>query len=219
MTIILRATAFFLALCALLSAPAQAEDLMMPLVGSVTAVSGPATLQHAGQEGKAVIVPGATVHRNDVIETGEGARLAVTFTDGTDLTMGANGSLTIDDYVYNPSSPAGNTARFGVLKAAFHYVSGKIAKQKEGAGASIALDFGSIGVRGTEVLRAMRDGECWVYLKEGEITVSNEGGMVTLAPNQMTRMGDKAVAPITPAPFSESDAAWVMQEIAWPEAK
>jgi hypothetical protein len=206
----MRAAAILFCLLAVLGAtPARAEATP---IGAVTAVSGAATVSRTGQDAPATVAPGNPVFANDHVKTEKDARLAIRFVDGTELQMGGGGSLAIDSYVYDPKKPAENKAHFSILKTAFRYVSGKISKTPD-PDVRIDLDLGAIGIRGTRLVRAMRDGQCWIYLEEGHITVSNGGGNVTLAPRQMTRLSSKTTAPLAPAAWSEDDIAWARREI------
>ena len=54
--------------------------------------------------------------RNEVVSTGETARLEVTFTDATRLTLGEKAKLTLDSYVFDPAAARG-TIKFGLVGA------------------------------------------------------------------------------------------------------
>src|SRR5689334_8432793 len=58
----------------------------------------------------------------EVIETEDESAVVITFADGSKLTIGENASITIDKYVYNPSSNAGEAA-IKMTKGAFRFVS------------------------------------------------------------------------------------------------
>src|SRR5208282_338411 len=68
----------------------------------------------------------ASVFRDEVVSTGDAARLEVTFADNTRLTLGAKARLTLDTYVYNPATGTG-TIRFGVI-GALRFLSGQLSK-------------------------------------------------------------------------------------------
>ena len=71
------------------------------VVGSVTRV------QNQAQVGSTPAVSGTPVSMNQVIRTGPGARLRITFRDGTSLTLGENARIVVNRYVYNPASSTG----------------------------------------------------------------------------------------------------------------
>lgn len=203
-----------LALCAMTMlaafSPARADSKAS--IGNYTFLKGSARVTHSGEVTQHSVTQGAPVYAGDIIETAASSAVSVRFIDDTEISLGQSGSLTIDDYVYDPESTENNKARYQVLKTAFSYVSGKIS-HKANPDVTIGLDFGSIGIRGTKLFRGMRDGECWIYLEEGLITVSNEGGSVNIEPQQMTRLSSKTAEPLNPAPWSTVDASWIKQEI------
>lgn len=184
-------------------------------VGTVVSLRGDATVtrktgENAGQPQK--IATGDFLYTGDQIATGENAAMALHFIDDTDIQMGPGGSFAVDDYVYDPQNPAGNKAHYTILKTAFAYASGKIGKTAN-PDVKIGLDLGSIGIRGTKLLRGMRQSNCWIYLEEGAITVSTDVGEVALAPQQMTRLSSREAAPLEPAPWVDADVDWIRQAV------
>jgi hypothetical protein len=155
------------------------------------------------------------VFLHDVVMTDEGDHVAVQFIDNTSIEMnGADGSLSIDEYLYDPAKPESNKARFNVLRASFKYVSGLLPKESHDV--EIGLDFGSIGVRGTTLSRSMKDGECWIFLEDGAIDVFNEGGTVSLLPGDGTRIGSLTTAPAEVKPWGQKNIDWINSEVARP---
>ena len=53
-----------------------------------------------------------SVFLNEIVSTGEAARLEVTFIDDTRLTIGEKAKLTLDTYVFDPAAGSG-TIKFG----------------------------------------------------------------------------------------------------------
>ncbi len=89
-------------------AAAQAQES----IGAVSRIQGEAS----GTRGGATRAFGlnASVFLNEVVSTGEAARLEVTFTDNTRLTLGEKAELTLDKYVFNPAAGSG-TIKFEVV--------------------------------------------------------------------------------------------------------
>ena len=171
---------------------------------SKSAKAGDVTITHDGDKTASALKNGAAIDENDVIMTTDHSRVKVEFADKTELVIANKGSFTINNYIYDPANPAKNKARFSILKAAFYYVGGLIDKGAK-PDVEINLDLGTIGIRGTKLMRAMRNGECWIYLEEGKITVSNKGGAVTLASGEgtITVKGKKRSAPQAPHAWSD----------------
>ena len=72
------------------------------VIGAVTRIQGEAS----GTRGDATRALGltASVSLNEVLATGEAARLEVTFADNTRLTLGEKAKLTLDRYVFNSAA-------------------------------------------------------------------------------------------------------------------
>ncbi len=181
-------------------------------VGSVEEVAGNVTITHAGEKTPGALKTGAAIDENDVIMTSTGAHVKVAFTDKTELVIADKGSFTIDRYIYDPAKPGGNKAKFSILGAAFYYVGGLMEKSAA-SNVSIDLDLGSIGIRGTKLMRAMKNGECWIYLEDGKITVSNKGGVVNLTPGEGTIMRAKTQAPQAPRVWTAKEIGWIKEAV------
>ena len=94
----------------LLSGFAGGQAGAQEAIGAVSRIQGEAS----GTRGGATRPLGlnASVFLNEVVATGEAARLEVTFADRTRLTLGEKAELTLDTYVFNPAS-VGGTIKFG----------------------------------------------------------------------------------------------------------
>lgn len=79
------------------------------------------------------------------INTSGSGLVQILFTDGSALTVGANASLVIDEYVYNPNKGTGKLAvSFG--KGVMRFVGGKLSKKK--GGVTVRTTVGTAGIRG-----------------------------------------------------------------------
>ena len=86
-------------------------------VGDVTAIrNGVAVTLHVGD----------AVYKSDVIQTGTGSSVGISFPDGTALNLVANTRMGLNDYNYNPSSNS-NDALFTLVEGTFAFVAGKVA--------------------------------------------------------------------------------------------
>jgi hypothetical protein len=129
-----------LLLCAA-AVPALAQD-----VGQVKVTSGPTHIERAGE--KLPVQVGTRILQADVLVTGAGASLGITFRDNSLLSMGPDTVLVIDRFVFDPTSHQGafeSSLQRGTLAA----VSGKIAKQTPDA-MKVRTPVAILGVRGTE---------------------------------------------------------------------
>lgn len=190
----------FHASCALAAAVGHATDVL----GTVTLTS------HAGKS--AAVKKGDSLELGDVIETGEKSRVKLLFADKTEMVVAGKGKMTIDSYAYDPNNTAANKAEFSVLGTAFSYVGGLLDKGEK-PDVKLNLDFGSIGIRGTKIYRAMNNGECWIYVERGKVDVTNKGGAVKLKSGQGTIITGRDKAPADPHIWSAKDLAWIKSQL------
>jgi hypothetical protein len=161
-------------------------------VGAVSRIQGEAS----GTRGGATLALGlnASVFLNEVVSTGEAARLEVTFTDNTRLTLGEKAVLTLDTYVFNPAAGSG-TIKFGVV-GALRFLSGQMSKLPR-SDVSVTTPVATLGIRGTEFWGGPIDDQALgVFLIEGAVSVSNAAGEQILSqPGQGTNIATPGAAP------------------------
>ena len=206
-------SAFFL--LGLAPVSAYADTITADAIGKAADIVGTVTVQRGDKMEITALEAGDPIFLKDTVLTDEGDFAELEFIDETVIEVsGGGGRLKIDEYVFNPDAPEENKARFNVLRSSFKYVSGLVAKNDN---VEIGLDFGSIGIRGTTLYRAMRDGECWIFLEDGEIKVNNNAGFVTLNPGDGTRMRDVSIAPTPAKPWGQKNIDWIKGEVARPQ--
>lgn len=166
-------------------------------VGAVAKVQARAeATQNATTRALAVAAP---VYFGDRLQTGPGARLEARLADDTVLTLGQNGRLTVDDFVYHPGA-TGNTLALRVTRGAFLFVGGKI-EGPSGGNVSITTPVATLGVRGTTVWGGPIDHGYGVLVLKGLVTVTTAKGSVTLHPGEGTMIyGSKPPADAAPWP-------------------
>ena len=91
---------------------------------------------------------GSDVYFRDRCHSREGARLQATLKDGTQLTLGENATLVVDEFIYDPSRSR-DALSVSVIRGAFLYVGGRI-EGVNGAKVQIHTPVGAIGLRGTQ---------------------------------------------------------------------
>ena len=193
-----------------IASPAFAVDM----IGHVSYLHGDVKITRDNGATSETLTSESKIRLNDTILTvNDSSQVEITFIDNTTIELsGADGSLVVDEYVYDVASPEKNKANYNILKGSFKYVSGLLPKQNNNA--QINLDFGSIGIRGTTIFRAMKDHECWIYVEEGQIDVFNDGGKVSLGENDGTRMSARDVAPHDPKPWGQKNIDWIKSTVA-----
>lgn len=152
--------------------------------GGVSAVQGAAAaVRAAAPDDLALNDP---IFRNDILETGADGKLQVTFADNTQLTLGPDADVVIDDFVYAPATRMGNAAlRF--VSGTARVLAGSI-EDTGGAGAfSITTPVATIGIRGTDFFVELEGDHLQVALFSGyEVTVTNAAGTTVLRPGEGT---------------------------------
>ncbi len=119
-----------------------------PPIGRVTEVTGEVIAVQA--DGTVVTLAlDDPVYQGDVIETGEGAALAITFVDETVFSLGQSARMVMDSFVFDPTTHDG-ASMVSVLEGVFMFVSGEVAASNPDA-MMVRTPVMTIGVRGTSV--------------------------------------------------------------------
>lgn len=158
-------------LLALLPAlPALAGDVghVLRIQGQVTAAA-PSSPAHP-------LAVGSRIAEGERLSTAPGARLMAEFDDGSELTLGEKTDFTIDEVVLQPGHA---NALFRLGGGAFRLMGGSIAREP-GHRMEVATQFGTIGIRGTDVWGGAIEHPLDVFLLEGEVSVSTPQGSVIL---------------------------------------
>lgn len=153
MTALRRFLAALTILCAM-AAPwvdAQAQT-RADSVGSVSSVKAPATVTRGA--GAQPLKVGDDIFQNDVLTTGIGGALGVTFDDETTFTLQANASITVNDFVYQKSG-GGNKAAISVARGTVAFFASQVAKTGD---MKITTPTATLGIRGTSGVIDVPDG-------------------------------------------------------------
>lgn len=176
----------------LLAAPATTV-LAQDTVGAVTRLAGGA--QATGADGARVLAEGAPVRLFDLLETGPGGRLLITFQDGSELTLGENARISVDSLVYDPQDRVNPVVSqtLTVLIGNFRLATGEIGRADPKA-VTLFTPVATIGIRGTDLIwgelaAGMPPGQThWgAMVIDGAIAVATPQGAVVLdRPNEGT---------------------------------
>ena len=153
-------------------------------VGAVDKVQAQVEATQAGQTRGLVVK--SDVYFRDRCHSREGARLQATLKDGTQLTLGENATVVVDEFIYDPVMSRGELS-IRVVQGAFLYVGGQI-EGVNGAKVQIRTPVGAIGLRGTTVWGGPIDNGYGVVVLSGEVTVTARRGTVTLKQGQGTML-------------------------------
>ncbi|NQV47445.1 MAG: VCBS repeat-containing protein [Rhodospirillaceae bacterium] len=197
---------------------AQAGDQLAQVtgepIGTVEATDG--VVEAIRVDGTRVtLTKGSEIFQGDTIETGSGAAIGVTFVDESTFSLGEDGRMVIDEMVYEPETQEGAFSA-NLVQGVFSFVSGEIAKTSPD-GMTVTTPVATIGIRGTKVAgRAAQEGEenTITLLPEtdaqgnqlvGELSVTNQGGTVTLnAVGATVQMSSSFTPPPAPVVFSQA---------------
>jgi hypothetical protein len=172
----------------LASGPSVAQDA----IGTVSRIQGEASGARNGAT--RALDLNSSVFPNDLVSTGDAARLEVTFADNTRLTLGEKAKLTLDTYVFDSAAGSG-ALKFGLV-GAFRFVSGQVSKLAS-ADVRVTTPVAIVGIRGTEFWGGPIDDQVLgVFLIEGAVSVSNTAGQQILTlPGQGTNIAAPGAAP------------------------
>jgi len=160
-------------------------------IGKVSRVQGEGVLKRGDSSSPLSAELGVRI--DDDIVTGAAARAELTFVDGTKLTVGEQSEIKIDSFVFDERG-SGNRLALDVT-GPFRFVSGKLG-QGAGSAVSVTTPVATIGVRGTDFWGGPIDGRYGVFLLEGSVTVTTEGGEVVLtAPGTGVDLAGRDQAP------------------------
>ncbi len=188
-----------------------AED--RPRVGGVERLEQEATATFEADTRRLAVED--AVFFQDLLETSQQARLAVALADGTRLTLGENASLRIDEFVYTPDSSTGELG-VSVLEGAFQFVGGDT-ENMDDSDIEINTGVGTLGVRGTTVWGGRIDGSFGVLVLEGNVTVRNEAGEVSLGPGEGTMVDAVDSRPSAPKTWPEEKVQRALDTVSFRE--
>jgi hypothetical protein len=148
--------------CFIVLAPLSARA--EPVVGVVSKATGQT------QIGTAAAVVGTPVHMNDRLRTGANARLQVTFSDDSSLTLGENANVVIDRFVFNPHKSSADVV-LNATQGAFRFAGGKIERMQH-KNIVVNTPHSALAVRGTHFWAGPIQGKYGVLLLKGKVRVS-----------------------------------------------
>ncbi|MGE0861000.1 MAG: FecR domain-containing protein [Gammaproteobacteria bacterium] len=153
-------------------------------VGEVALLRGGASLVPTGGGAVRALTRGSPLYEGDVVEVGDDGLLGLLFNDGSRFWLGAGARMRIDQ-VANDDQPVFSAA---ILRGAFRFVTGLVAKRRVGAMRVATGAVATIGIRGTTVGGEVQgDAATIVLLADADdparataIEVANAHGQVVL---------------------------------------
>ena len=116
------------------------------VIGHVTKLAGTAT---AVRNGVSIILnQGDNVEKGDVVQSGSGSTLGITFIDGTVFGLSSNARMVLNEMVYDPNG-SNNSSLLSLVAGTISFVAGETAKHGD---MKIDTPVATMGIRGTAVL-------------------------------------------------------------------
>jgi probable HAF family extracellular repeat protein len=123
---------------------AQAQPTLPPdAIGKIEKVVGDVTVVRNGVA--VALHVGDAVYKSDVVQTGAGSSVGISFPDGTALNMVANTRMALNEYTFDPASNS-NSALFTLVEGTFAFVAGQVAHTGD---MKIGTPVATMGIRGT----------------------------------------------------------------------
>lgn len=114
-------------------------------IGRVETVGGTASVIRNGSA--VALNVGDLVYRGDVVQTGGGSSLGITFIDGTAFSLLSGARMVLNDMVYSPGG-TGNSALISLVQGSISFVAGQVAKTGD---MRVDTPVATMGIRGTAV--------------------------------------------------------------------
>lgn len=118
-------------------------------VGQIINLSGQAMV--IGTDGQMQrLVMKSEVYLQDRIETKEGAKLQIMLLDDAVISLGANSSMTIDEFVYSAANQKDNATTLSFLRGVFRVITAKVADINPER-FQVKSNMSTVGIRGCEL--------------------------------------------------------------------
>ena len=184
-------------------------------IGQVASLQGQATVQHAGSSQVMPLSVQSPVYRDDTIQTLEVSKIKLLLIDGTELTLGEGGTMTLSQLVYAPQH---NTHQ-GIVRIArglFRAVTRKVLPQ---TAFEVRTATAVAAVRGTQWLGEVTPEATAIVVLQGEVTVVQADrrvrGEVVLTPGLGTAVRGTS-PPTAPSRWPEDRVFTLLRATALP---
>lgn len=188
-----------------LAGPALAANVSVTEIGAVFQPEFNGALGRLVTGNQHDLVFGETVYLDETVVTGPNSSTAVLFRDDTRLQVGANSSVVLDRYVYDPDTGKGEAiVEFG--QGIFRYISGTMPKEQ----VKLRTPTTVMAIRGTTlIVYVAPDNTTQVAVISGEVDVSPCGGAAVSAGAGFSASvsGDCQTAEVVPGVITPIDPA------------
>jgi hypothetical protein len=125
------------------------------------------------------LAAGSQIFQDETIRTGAKAMAQLLFLDETSLSVGPQSEVTLDRFVYNPSTGTGDVV-LSATRGAFRFITGS----QNPTNYQLKTAIATIGVRGTVADGYVTPRGLYLISQEGKVIVTVNGVVYTLLPGQ-----------------------------------
>jgi hypothetical protein len=183
--------------------PALAADLVQ--LGTVVRMQKISGATH-GSDTRSLTI-GDKIYRNDLLWTRTHGQLRIDLLDGSNLSLGENADVALDDSMLSGSG----SAFLRVLNGVFRFASG--GGEKAATPPKIETPFAVLSLRGTEVHGAKFGREWGFFVSSGQVEVSNDSGSVILNEGEGTEVASRSGKLETPKKWGAPKIAHIKAQL------
>jgi hypothetical protein len=192
-------------LCLLFSVlqPSFADPPLPTPVGRVVWVKGVLTAIMVNKE-KRLLQKTSVIYLHDSLVTDANSQAQIVFTDNTLMTFRAGTTFNIDQYEYHPQAKGNSVGKYvmSLIEGGFRTITGLIAK-KDPSDYQVNTPVATIGVRGTDYVVYVHNGELFIGYKKGSPCVTNKKNPQTLCLDEKTPYARVPAENMAPVPISQ----------------
>lgn len=185
-------THFIRTLFLLLLATGFSSQALAALAAKVEFAVGNVTATALDGQSRA-LAKGGDLNSGDSINTNSG-QVQIRFTDGGFLSLKPNTVFKIEAYTFNSKADGKEKAFFSLVKGGLRTVTGAIGKANR-QNYEMRTANATIGIRGTAYSANQTDTSLTVFVSEGAISVSNQGGSIVVEAGQSARVSASNATP------------------------
>jgi hypothetical protein len=171
-------------------------------VGKVLQLNGPLFAKKADAS-IMVLSVNSPVEEGDTLITENKTYARIRFTDDSETVLRPNTQFMISEYYFDKASPKDDKSFFGLVKGGLRAITGLIGKRGPMNSYKMTTVTAVIGVRGTSYEARLCENNCgsipeglYIFVSEGIISVSNNGGSLDVGLGQFAYVADIESRPV-----------------------
>ena len=172
------------------------------MTGTVTHLSGPLFAKKSNGTVKTLGI-NSIVELGDTLITEKKTYARIKFPDNSEVTLRPQSQFKIDQYFFDQASPKDDKAAFSIIKGGLRAVTGQIGKRFHGDNYRMTTPVAVVGIRGTIFEIRLSEGDSaginkglYLFVPEGNITVSNSAGTQSVNAGQFAYVRDTQTKPV-----------------------